>query len=95
MLGGGGCSGWGPFWGPRSPGSGRAEALPVVGGVVGVVRVVVWELHSGREHLIFIAAMITPLAWCGGAENVVIFDARTCWPVLPWGVGVFVWVFAH
>lgn len=30
------------------------------GGVVGVVRVVVWELHSGREHLIFIAAMITP-----------------------------------
>ena len=42
-------------------------------GVGGVVRVVVWELHSGREHLIFIAAAYCPLVVCGGAENVVIF----------------------
>ena len=27
-----------------------------------------------------------PLVWCGGAENVVIFDARTGWSVSPFGV---------
>jgi hypothetical protein len=41
-------------------GSGRAEASSREGWCGGAVRVVVWELHSGREHLIFIAAMITP-----------------------------------
>lgn len=44
-----------------------------VGGVECVVRVVVWELHSGREHLIFIVIAYCPLVVCGGAENVVIF----------------------
>jgi hypothetical protein len=57
-------------------GSGRIEAPRVSRGGRGAVRVVVWELHSGREHLIFIAAAYRPLVVCGGAENVVIFDAR-------------------
>ena len=55
--------GRGPFRveGSRGPGSGRVEASFLMGeGVECAVRVVVWELHSGREHLIFIAAMITP-----------------------------------